>query len=108
MDEIRLRFLHAMKIMSHDLAARLTQIDYDREMALVLCEPAAQKETGLYGVVRFAADPDNERAEFAILIRSDMTGMGLGPLLMRRIMDHARSRGIGSFSGKYCPKIDPC
>ena len=79
MDEIRLRFLHAMQFLSHEMAARLTQIDYDREMALVLCEPTAQKESALYGMVRITADPDNARAEFAILIHHDMTGMGLGP-----------------------------
>ena len=99
MDEIRLRFLHAMQFLSHEMAARLTQIDYDREMALVLCEPTAQKEQALYGVVRITADPDNARAEFAILIRHDMTGMGLGPMLMRRIIDYAKNRGIGKFWG---------
>jgi acetyltransferase len=107
MDEIRLRFLHPMKYLSHDMAARLTQIDYDREMALVLCEPAAQKESELYGVVRFSADPDNARAEFAILIRSDMTGLGLGPMLMRRIIDYARKRGIGEIYGEVLAENRP-
>ncbi len=107
MDEIRLRFLHAMKILSHELAARLTQIDYDREMALVLCDPGVQKESGLHGVVRIAADPDNERAEFAILIRRDMTGIGLGPMLMRRIVDYARSRGIMEIFGEVLAENRP-
>jgi acetyltransferase len=98
-DEIRLRFLHAMKILSHDMAARLTQIDYDREMALVLTDPGVQAEPMLYGVVRLAGDPDNQRAEFAILIRRDFTGMGLGPMLMRRIIDYARKRGIAELFG---------
>lgn len=98
-EEIRLRFLHAMKTLSHDMSARLTQIDYDREMALVLTDPGVQAEPMLYGVVRLAADPDNRRAEFAILIRRDFTGMGLGPMLMRRIIDYARKRGIGELYG---------
>ncbi|WP_054032700.1 bifunctional acetate--CoA ligase family protein/GNAT family N-acetyltransferase [Desulfatitalea tepidiphila] len=106
-DEIRLRFLHAMKILSHDMAARLTQIDYDREMALVLCTPPPQKEPELYGVVRIAADPDNERAEFAILLRGDMTGMGLGPMLMRRIIDYARKRGIREVFGEVLSENRP-
>jgi acetyltransferase len=100
MDEIRLRFLHAMKILTHQMAARLTQIDYDREMALVLCEPADEQASQLYGVVRFTADPDNERAEFAILLRRDMTGMGLGPMLMRRIIDYAGKRGVAELYGE--------
>jgi acetyltransferase len=100
MEEIRLRFLHPMKVLPHNLAARLTQIDYDREMALVLCEPTAQKKTGLYGGVRFTAEPDDKRAEFAVLLRRDMTGMGLGPMLMRRIIDYAKNRGIGELFGE--------
>jgi len=84
---------------------QLTQIDYDREVALVLCEPPIQKkpqqkEPELLGVVRFAADPDNERAEFAILLRGDMTGMGLGPMLMRCIIDYAKNRGVGELFGE--------
>ena len=100
MEEIRLCFLHPMKVLPHSLAARLTQIDYDREVALVLGEPIAQKEPVLYGVVRFTADPDNERAEVAILLQGDITGMGLGPMLMRRIIDYAKNRGIGEFFGE--------
>lgn len=106
-DEIRLRFLHAMKILSHTMAARLTQIDYDREMALVLCAPTPRKEPELFGVVRIAADPDNERAEFAILLRGDMTGLGLGPMLMRRIIDYARKRGIREVFGEVLSENRP-
>jgi acetyltransferase len=99
-------------VLSHKLAARLTQIDYDREMALVLCEPPVQKEPRqkepeLYGVVRLAADPDNERAEFAILLRRDMTGMGLGPMLMRRLIDYAKNRGIGELFGEVLAENRP-
>ncbi|NTW87935.1 MAG: GNAT family N-acetyltransferase [Desulfobulbaceae bacterium] len=99
-DEIRLRFLHAVQFLSHEMAAFLTQIDYDREMALILCEPSVQKKPAMYGMVRLSADPDNAHAEFDILIRNDMTGMGLGPLLMRRIIDYARNRGIGEIFGE--------
>jgi acetyltransferase len=99
-DEIRLRFLHAVQFLSHEMAAFLTQIDYDREMALILCEPSAQKDPVMYGMVRLSADSDNAHAEFDILVRNDMTGMGLGPLLMRRIIDYARNRGIGEIFGE--------
>jgi len=106
-DEIRFRFLHSMKTMSHKMAARLTQIDYDREMALVLCDPVVSEEFRLYGTVRYAADPDKERAEFAILIRHDMTGMGLGPMLMRRIIDYAKDQGIGEIYGEVLGENRP-
>jgi acetyltransferase len=99
LEEIRLRFLHPMKIMSHSLAAQLTQINYDREMALVVEGDNKAGEKELYGVVRIIADPDNERAEFAIILRSDMTGLGLGPMLLRRIINYARTRRIGEIFG---------
>ncbi len=98
-EAIRFRFLHPKKILPHAEAARLTQIDYDREMVLVLAGKHAAGKPELYGAVRVSADPDNEDAEFAIVLRSDMTGMGLGPMLMRRIIDYARQRGIRRLHG---------
>lgn len=93
-EEIRLRFFTPMKRLTHVQAARFTQIDYDREMALVLTDPRAQGPGEIHGVVRLAADPDNERAEFAIIVHHDFTGFGLGRHLMERILAHARQRGI--------------
>jgi acetyltransferase len=98
-EEIRLRFFTPIKALSHVQAARFTQIDYDREMALVLTEPGIPGKAEVFGVARLAADPDNERAEYAIIVRHDMTGMGLGVLLMRRIIDYAKKRGIGEIFG---------
>ncbi len=101
LEEIRFRFLHPMRTLPRQLAARLTQIDYDREMALVLEGPGVGGAAGpLCGAVRMAADPDNEGAEFAIMLRGDFTGMGIGPLLMRRIIEIARRRGIGEIYGE--------
>jgi acetyltransferase len=98
-EEIRLRFLHPMRELSHSLAARLTQIDYDREMALVLIGQDEAGEPELLGGVRMSGDPNKERAEFAILLRGDMTGMGLGPMLMRCIIDYAKSCSIAEIHG---------
>jgi acetyltransferase len=95
-----LRFLNRMGTLSHNLAARLTQLDYDRDMALVLIGRRLSGEPELYGGARIMADPDNERAEFALLLRHDMTGLGLGPLLLRRIIDYARARGIVEIYGE--------
>lgn len=106
-EEIRMRFLHPMNSMPHKLAARLTQIDYAREMALVLEGKEINGKTVLYGGVRISADPDNEEAEFAILLRREMTGSGLGPMLMRRIIDYARRRGIRSLHGEVLSDNTP-
>ena len=91
-----MRFFVAMKELTHPFAAKLTQIDYDREMALV-AEPA--KEGEILGVARFFADPDNVRAEYAVAVRSDLKGHGLGYRLMTRLTEVARLRGIQQLFG---------
>ncbi|MGE0743837.1 MAG: GNAT family N-acetyltransferase [Rhodospirillales bacterium] len=96
-DAIRLRFFSAMRALPHHLAARLTQIDYDREMAFVAVPPHAHDD--LHGVARLAADPDNERAEYAVLVRTDLVGRGLGSALMENLIAYARARGIGEVYG---------
>jgi acetyltransferase len=104
----RMRFLHPVEELSHREAARLTQIDYDREMALVAASTDSSGVGGqkLYGSVRIICDPDGERAEFAILVHSKASGKGLGKLLMQHIIDHARSRGIREISGQVlCENI---
>ena len=98
-EDIRMRFFAPKKALSHPLAARLTQIDYDREMALVLAEPGVPGRSDVFGVVHITADPDGERAEFAIMLRSDMAGLGFGPLLMRRMIDYARDKGLQEIVG---------
>jgi acetyltransferase len=103
-EDVRLRFFTAMKNLPHALAARLTQIDYDREMALVAVAPvdpdAAADRFEIFGVVRLAADPDNIEGEFAIIVRSDLKGRGLGRLLMGRIVEYARQRGLRALFGR--------
>ncbi|QCO15206.1 bifunctional acyl-CoA synthetase/GNAT family N-acetyltransferase [Azospirillum brasilense] len=100
-EDLRLRFFAPLKRLSHQAAARLTQIDYDREMGLVAVGPDPETgETIMYGVVRITADPDNLRAEYAVMVRSDMKGQGLGYQLMNKILDYARSRGIKEVYGE--------
>jgi acetyltransferase len=95
-EDLRLRFFTPVKTLTHQLAARLSQIDYDREMALVALDAGGG---AALGVARFAADPDNRRAEYAIGIRSDWQRRGLGRLLMGRLIDVARGRGVGEIYG---------
>ncbi|HSP32518.1 MAG TPA: GNAT family N-acetyltransferase, partial [Halomonas sp.] len=90
-DDVRLRFFAAIRGFDHAFAARLTQIDYDREMAFIAMPQGKQD---IVGVVRLSADPDKEKAEFAIMVRSDMKGTGLGYCLMQQILDYARDNGI--------------
>lgn len=96
-DDVRLRFFTPLRELSHSFAARLTQIDYDRAMAIVAF---SGDEREMLGVARISADPDNARAEFAVIVRSDLKGQGLGRLLMLRIIDIARARGIARIEGE--------
>ncbi|WP_374447512.1 GNAT family N-acetyltransferase [Stella sp.] len=106
-EDLRMRFFAPMRRLPEVLLARLTQIDYDREMALVaFAEGPAGEPDGL-GVVRLLADPDGQQAEFAIGVRSDVKGRGLGWLLMRRIIDYARQRGIGAVVGDVLRENQP-
>jgi acetyltransferase len=94
LEDLRFRFLGSLSAISASLAPRLAQIDYRREMAFLALDAA-----GAAGLVRMAADPDNERGEFSILVRSDLKGRGLGEALMRRLIEHARARGVGVLWG---------
>ncbi|MWD27363.1 GNAT family N-acetyltransferase [Aquicoccus sp. SCR17] len=94
-EDIRWRF-GTLARASHELIARFTQIDYARAMAFVALEPDSG---ALMGVSRLASDPDRVRAEFAVLIRSDLRGRGLGGALLERLIAFARSEGIGTLFG---------
>jgi acetyltransferase len=55
---------------------------------------------GPFGIARLSADPDNLSAEFAVIVRSDLKGRGIGSMLMRLLIDYARKRGIGALFGE--------
>jgi acetyltransferase len=95
-EDLRLRFFTTMRGLPHPLAARLSQLDYDREMALLALPKDGE---AALGVARYAADPDRKAAEYAIAVRSDWHGRGLGYLLLTRLIEVARERGIGALTG---------
>jgi acetyltransferase len=93
--DVRLRVFHTRRGIERSELARLTQIDYAREMALIAVEPDPAGGERTLGVVRAICDPDNARAEFGIVVRSDLKGRRLGELLLRRIIDVQRAHGTG-------------
>ena len=95
-EDIRARFHGAMRDFSGALLIRLTQIDYDREIALIGFRDGDELPLG---VVRLYADPDHVSGEFSILVRSDLHGHGLGTALMQRIIALARQRGLARIVG---------
>ncbi|WP_323932555.1 bifunctional acetate--CoA ligase family protein/GNAT family N-acetyltransferase [Aeromonas caviae] len=97
------RFFADVGELGHEELARMTQIDYDREMAFVAVGQGGPFSQQILGVVRAIASPDQSDAEFAILVRSDLKGLGLGKLMMEKIVRYARERGIGQLSGMTMP-----
>lgn len=96
-DDLRLRFFAPVKEFSHAFIARLTQLDYARAMAFA----AISETTGqLLGVVRLHADADYESGEYAVLLRSDLQGRGLGWILMDWIIRYARAEGLRRMKGQ--------
>lgn len=98
-EALRFRYFSTVRELSHLDAARFTQIDYDREMALVLTTRGDAGGVPIHGVVRLMADPDNELAEYSIVVEDRLTGRGVGTALMHRILDYARARGIREVFG---------
>ncbi|WP_291845841.1 bifunctional acetate--CoA ligase family protein/GNAT family N-acetyltransferase [Bradyrhizobium sp.] len=94
--DVRLRFFAPMKEFSHEFIARLTQLDYARAMAFVALDEATGE---LVGVVRIHSDSIYQSGEYAILLRSDVKGRGLGWALMQLIIEYARSEGLKVISG---------
>jgi acetyltransferase len=95
--DLRLRFFAPVKEFGHTFIARFTQIDYARAMAFIAVEASSGK---MLGVVRLHADANYERGEYAILVRSDLKGRGLGYLLMGMIIEYARAEGLKVIEGQ--------
>jgi acetyltransferase len=95
-DDLRLRFLSPRKNFSDQMLKRLTQLDYDRDMAFVALEASSG---ALAGVSRLSCNPDRTVAEYALLVRTDLQGHGLGWELLSQIVDYAKADGIGRIEG---------
>jgi acetyltransferase len=95
------RFFYRLHELTPQMLARFTQVDYDREMALVAIAPDGSVPEGerFVGVARYIANPDGESAEFAIVLADDWQGRGVGRGLMERLAASARRRGFSRLSG---------
>ena len=94
------RFMNTLRELSPAQVVRLTQIDYDREMAFVAITEIDGSEVEV-GVARYATNPDGESCEFAIVVADDWKGKGLARRLMGVIIDTARSRGVKYMNGDF-------
>ena len=93
------RFFGELPQFNHDQLAKMTQIDYDREMAFIITQ-----DNATLGVSRVLMDPDKVHAEFAIVVRSNSQGLGLGGLLMRAAIEYCQSQGVQFIEGITLPE----
>jgi acetyltransferase len=98
-EDIRMRVFHSRRSIEHSELARLTQIDYEREMAFIATATNADGLEETLGTVRGICDPDNVEAEFGIIIRSDLKGQGLGWILMDKLVRYLRANGTQRIVG---------
>jgi acetyltransferase len=96
-DDLRLRFFAPVRHFSHAFLARLTQLDYARAIAFAALDGGSGE---LLGVVRLHADSNYETAEYAVLVRSDLKGRGIGWRLMELIIRYARSENLRCIEGQ--------
>ena len=92
-EDVRMRVFYSRRSIARAELARLTQIDYEREIAFVAVMPSPGGREETLATVRAVMDPDNITAEFGIIVRSDLKGAGLGPLLMDKLIRTLRARG---------------
>jgi acetyltransferase len=92
-EDVRLRVFYSRRSIERTELARLTQIDYGREMAFIVTARHELGEEETLAVVRAITDPDNDSAEFGIMVRSDVKGGGLGKRLMNKIITYQRAQG---------------
>lgn len=96
-EDLQLRFFAPIKEFGHTFIARLTQLDYARSIAFL----AIDERTGaMLGSVRLHADANYDTAEYAVLVRSDLKGRGIGWTLMQLAIEYARSEGIREIEGQ--------
>ncbi|MGW8165383.1 bifunctional acetate--CoA ligase family protein/GNAT family N-acetyltransferase, partial [Klebsiella pneumoniae] len=101
-EDLYYRYFSEINEFTHDDLANMTQIDYDREMAFVAVRTSAEKSE-ILGVTRAISDPDNIDAEFAVLVRSDLKGLGLGRRLLEKLIAYTQSHGLQRLNGITMP-----
>jgi acetyltransferase len=101
-----LRFMASLKELSREMLVRFTQIDYDREMALIALTERGGRTVQL-GVARYTIALDGEGCEFAIVVADEVQGTGLGSHLLGVLMEAARDRGLREMIGETMSTNDP-
>jgi acetyltransferase len=100
-EELRLRFFMTRRELAHSELARFSQLDYDREMAFIAFDDdTPDGRQAMLGEVRVSTDPDNQCAEFAIMLRAQLQRQGLGRALMAKMIRYLRGSGTTVLAGE--------
>lgn len=106
-EDIRYRFFSALAELSPAQVARMTQIDYDREIAFVAVERVDDGPDRTVGVSRLIRDGGGAEAEFAVIVDRDWKGQGLARHLMERLFEWGRSAGVAEVVGSVLADNKP-
>jgi acetyltransferase len=106
-EDVRYRMFIRMRELQPSQLARFTQVDYDREMAFIVTRTTSEGASETLGVARVVTDPDNVKAEFAVIVRSDLKGHGLGGILMNKLIAYCRDRGTCEIVGETLAQNRP-
>ncbi|OIQ45473.1 MAG: protein acetyltransferase [Gammaproteobacteria bacterium MedPE] len=98
------RFFGEVGQLSHEQMAKMTQIDFDREMAFIASYRDENEKFHTLGVVRAITDAENQETEFAVVIRGDIQGQGLGKLLMLKMINYCKQRNTHIMTGLTLPQ----
>ncbi len=101
-EDLYYRYFSEINEFTHEDLANMTQIDYDREMAIVAIQTLKGREE-IMGVTRAISDADNIDAEFSILVRSDLKNIGLGRRLLEKMILYTRQHGLQQLNGITMP-----
>ncbi|MGQ3906301.1 bifunctional acetate--CoA ligase family protein/GNAT family N-acetyltransferase [Mixta calida] len=102
-EDLYYRYFSEINEFTHEDLANMTQIDYDREMAFVAVREQGG-EAEIIGVTRAISDADNTDAEFSVLVRSDLKGVGLGRRLLEKMIVYTRHHGLQQLNGITMPR----
>jgi acyl-CoA hydrolase/GNAT superfamily N-acetyltransferase len=94
------RWHHSLKQLPHRDILRLLEVDYTKNIAVVIETEPDDEESQLIGVGRYHTDPATNYAETAFLIQDDWQGHGLGTALMHHVIDIARENGVTGFTAE--------
>jgi acetyltransferase len=98
-EEVRMRFLYPMKMLTDELANKLSKLHRHREVAIVLSDFAPPGEAQIFAVVRASRQPYSKAADFAIVVPRALSHQGIGRLLMLELINRCKAAGVTQLLG---------